>query len=280
MLRKGVDWLLYSNLWIALNALAQAAQTQYLLSGQIRLGPALGLVFFGTLFLYALHRAIGLQRLSIFADKGRYFAISQFATQIRVFALIGLAGAAVCYLLLPWPMQWRLALPGVLALAYVAPLGPSGKRLRDLHFLKIFLIAGVWAWLTVWLPVAGYGPTPWRIALERAAFIFAITLPFDIRDLRIDSHTQVKTLPAVLGVRAAIALALALLLLMLAFVWTNPGYDAGVKTALSLSAIVSGALVLFSGRAQHDYYFTGLMDGMMILQFGLVLLAQIAMNTG
>jgi len=276
MLRKGVDWLLYSNLWIALNALAQAAQTQYLLGGNIRLNPGLGLVFFGTLFLYALHRAIGLQRLRAFADKGRYYAISQFATQIRVFALLGLAGAAACYLLLPWPVQWRLALPGLVALAYVAPLGASGKRLRDLHFLKIFLIAGVWAWLTVWLPAAGHGPFPWRMALERAAFIFAITLPFDIRDLRIDNHTQVKTLPAVMGVRAAIALALALLAIMLVFVWTNPGYNGGVKIALSLSALASGALILFSGRAQHDYYFTGLMDGMMILQMGLVWLAPFA----
>jgi hypothetical protein len=269
--------LFYSNLWIALNAAAQVVQTRLLLNGELSLPPSAGFVFFGTLFIYALHRSSGLKRVAPFTGSGRYQIISRYKGHIEVYALLGLAGAAVFFWLLPGPVRWLLLLPGALALGYVIPLGKNGKRLRDLHFLKIFLIALVWAWLTVWLPAAEQGrplePGLWRMGLERALFIFAITLPFDIRDMQIDRHTRVKTLPAALGVRPALALAFAALLLMLAMVWLNVHsgfYPSAALPALGISALLSAVLTGFANRVTHDYYFTGLIDGMMIVQFGLV----------
>lgn len=271
---KIADFLLYSNLWIALNALAQAAQTRFLLSGRVQLSPALGFVFFGTLFLYALHRIGGLGQLAPFTAFGRYKAISEHKAHLRVYAGIGLIGALTFYLFFPWRIQWMLALPGLIALGYVLPLGASGKRLRDLHFLKIFLLAIVWAWITVWLPAAELQAdmqkaTLW-MGLERAAYIFALTIPFDIRDLEVDRHTQVKTLPGALGIAPVLALALLMLIAMLLFAGMN-AYSTGVWAGLACSAAVSFLLILFARRVQHDYYFSGLLDGMMILQFLLVL---------
>ena len=269
--------MFYSNLWIALNATAQVVQTPWLLDGEFILSPSAGFVFFGTLFIYALHRSSGLKQVAPFTGSGRYQIISRYKGHIQVYALLGLAGAAVFFWLLPGPVRWPLLLPGALALGYVIPLGNNGKRLRDLHFVKIFLIALVWAWLTVWLPAAEQGrslePGLWRMLLERTLFIFAITLPFDIRDMQIDRHTQVKTLPVALGVRAAIAMGMAALLIMLAMVWLNVRsgfYPAAALPALGLSALVSAVLIYFATRVAHDYYFTGLLDGMMIVQFGLV----------
>lgn len=208
-----------------------------------------------------------------FTGYGRYKVIASHKTHILLYALLGLAGAVACYLLLPWRIQWVLPLPGLLALGYVIPLGKSGKRLRDLHFLKIFLIAAVWAWLTVWLPAAeagkGFDRTVLLMGLERAAFIFAITLPFDVRDLAIDRHTQVKTLPAAMGVPLTVGLSFFLLFLMMVLAGMND-YPSGVMTALSVSALLSAALILFSHRVGHDYYFSGLLDGMMFAQFVLI----------
>ncbi len=176
-----------------MNAAAQAAQSQLLLEGRIALRPSLGFVFCGTLFLYALHRVNGVEQLAPFTSSGRYKVISSHKFHILVYAMLGLSGAGVCFLLFPWPVKWALLLPGFLALGYVVPLGKGGKRLRDLHFLKIFLIAAVWAWVTVWLPAAetgaGWNRATLLMMLERASFIFAITLPFDVRDLKDGVYT-------------------------------------------------------------------------------------------
>lgn len=256
-----------------MNAAAQVAQTQLLLDGGIALAPSLGFVFSGALFLYALHRINGLEQVAPFTAFGRYKVISSHKSHIRIYALLGLAGAGGCFLLLPWSVQWKLVLPGLIALGYVIPVGKSGKRLRDLHFLKIFLIAVVWAWITVWLPAAeagrGFERSVLLMALERAAFIFAITLPFDVRDLMIDRHAHVKTLPSVMGIPLTVALSLFLLLLMMIFAGMNH-YPPGVMTALGISAALSAGLAALSYKIEHDYYFSGLLDGMMIAQFLLV----------
>lgn len=256
-----------------MNAAAQAAQSQLLLEGRIALRPSLGFVFCGTLFLYALHRVNGVEQLAPFTSSGRYKVISSHKFHILVYAMLGLSGAGVCFLLFPWSVKWALLLPGFLALGYVVPLGKGGKRLRDLHFLKIFLIAAVWAWVTVWLPAAetgaGWNRATLLMMLERASFIFAITLPFDVRDLKIDRHTRVATLPAFLGIPLTVALSFFLLLLMMVFAGMNR-YPPGVMAALGASAALSAALSAFSWKIEHDYYFSGLLDGMMVVQFLLV----------
>lgn len=270
---KIADWLFYSNAWIALNALAQVAQTHFLLSGQIRLTPVSGFAFFGTLFLYALHRLAGLNRLAPFSAQVRHKVVAERKGHLRVYAALGLTGALAFFLQFPFRLQWMLALPCLIALGYALPLGSSGKRLRDLHFLKIFLLAAVWAWITVWLPAAELQADDSRgvllMWLERFAFIFALVIPFDIRDLEIDRHTGVKTIPGALGVKLSIFLAFLLLAAMMAFAALN-NYSNGVLTGLAISAGISFLLILFARRVRHDYYFSGLLDGMMILQFWMV----------
>ncbi len=273
---KGVkiaDWLFYSNVWIALNALAQVAQTHYLLSGKVELTPAAGFTFFGALSLYALHRIAGLDRLAAFTAEGRHKVMAERKGHLRVYAALGLTGALAFFLQFPFRMQWMLALPCLIALGYALPLGSSGKRLRDLHFLKIFLLAAVWSWITVWLPAAELQADHSRgvllMGLERFAFIFALVIPFDIRDLEIDRHTGVKTIPGALGVKPSIVLAFLLLAAMMAFAALNT-YSTGVLTGLAISAGISFLLILFARQVRHDYYFSGLLDGMMILQFLMV----------
>ena len=113
--------------------------------------------------------------------------------------------------------------------------------------------------------------------LERAFFIFAISLPFDIRDLEVDAYNQVKTLPAQLGRRRTKALALACLLAMAALAGVNyhiDVYSSGTFSALLLSGLAAFALICFADKVKHDYYFSGLIDGVMVLQLGLVCLLQ------
>lgn len=112
--------------------------------------------------------------------------------------------------------------------------------------------------------------------LERFAFIFALTVPFDIRDMKIDHSQGVKTLPLTFGVRkskwyayVAMILHIALLSAML----LKTGTSAQAIFILNL-AIVLGmtAVIRLSTPNRPDHYFSGIVDGCIIMEFLLVLL--------
>jgi len=111
------------------------------------------------------------------------------------------------------------------------------------------------------------------MCLERSLFVFAITIPFDIRDLKVDQHIQVKTIPFLLGIPKSKQLAGFLLLFafLLAFLLHLLHiYDRPILLALSLSYLSTYFLITYSDKTEQDYFFTGLMDGTMIIQFLLV----------
>jgi 4-hydroxybenzoate polyprenyltransferase len=283
-LRSFVDLILYGNFWIAACALAMGFQTQLLLLNTLHWTPFLVFLFFGTLFLYAIHRIVGLEKVKVFTEKGRYRVIYQFRGHIWVYAFIGLAVASWLFLFrFSLELQLLLLAPGLLSLAYVLPLFGKKRRLRDFHLLKIFLIALVWAWLTVLLPArelnVPYTPQLWWMLIERMLFIFAITVPFDIRDLSVDAHNQVRTLPAVLGIQASKRLSYLVIGLFCGVAAVEYGigfYSFAALAGLILSAGFAVLYTALSDRIHHDYFFTALVDGAMILQllfvWGLMLL--------
>ncbi len=272
------DLLFYSNLWIAVGALCTVWQTERLLTGAVSWGPYLGFILFGTLALYAIHRLFGLARLPAFAGTGRYRVIADHRRSIAWYAAFSLLAAVFFFFQLPKATMLALLLPGAIALLYVLPILGRSRRLRDFDYMKIFLIAGVWSWVSVGIP-AGIWSSPtgsgveWLLA-ERFLFIFAITLPFDIRDEAIDKHTGVHTLPSILGKPLTRLLAALCLLAMVAAAACNPLYAHPRQlVALGLSAVPTYLLIHFAWGGRHDYYFTGLIDGTMILQFVMIYLA-------
>lgn len=269
-----INLLLYSNLWIALAAICMCWQTQLLLVGQLHFSPFTLFVLFSTLFLYAIHRIVGLNKVKAFTQQGRYQVISTFKSHIILYAIMAGALAGYFFLHLSVQLQWSMVIPGFISLAYVLPVLYQRKRLRDIGLIKIFLIAVVWAFVTVYLCGLEMGiklqEGLWISFLERSLFIFAITIPFDIRDSEIDRTAGVKTLPTAMGIDSAIYLALAALMLAAGLASLNYSqnlYALADLLALYLSYILSGILIWLSPNQKHDYYFTGLMDGTMIFSF-------------
>lgn len=250
------------------------AQTQFILTKQLKINWLLGLIFFSTLFIYALHRIIGISKVAEFRNMERYAIIEKFRHHISFYALISGIGVAICFFKLALTIQLSLIIPGLISIGYVLPFLSGKKRLRDLNHIKIFLIAIVWSWVTVFLPALELGLTHTLsvslMIFERAIFIFAITLPFDIRDLKVDSHSQVKTIPAAIGIQKTMLLAT--LSLTIAFVlsilnWKYGEYDLNILIGMFLSMIATWFLIKQSDKIKHDYFFTGLVDGTMIFQF-------------
>jgi 4-hydroxybenzoate polyprenyltransferase len=276
---KAFRILLYSNAWIALAALALSWQTEFLLLGKISLRPLHGFLFFGTVFIYASHRLVSLNRMPQGDWQERFFYISRGQRWIYAYAALSLLIAGFFYFWLSPKTRLLTLVPGVLSLAYVFPVLRGGKRIRDVHFLKIFLIALVWGWMTVVLPAAdlslGGFFAIWPMSIERVCFIFAITLPFDVRDLLLDNTQSVKTLPGLIGMRATRILAGVLLFIMALMVGLSAWwhwYTSAQLFVLLISAILAMYLVYKAHPEQPDVYFTGWLDGTMILQFLLVLI--------
>lgn len=278
VLRRLIDLILYSNLWIALAALSLNVQVRWLLLGQMSFGPLDGFVFFATVFLYAVHRLIALHRLTGFTLSDRFQTISRRRRDILVYAILAGLAALFFFGRLERSTQLLSLAPALLSLLYVLPVFSGGRRLRDFHFLKIFLIALVWTWVTVVLPafqIHLLGQIPvWLLILERFFFVFAITVPFDIRDLHLDRQTQVATLPARLGISRALRVALSSLLLaaLTAFwlyrmdVYSTPAWIGWLTTTALTAGLIVGAR-----PDRHDYYFTGWLDGTMVLLATLVM---------
>jgi hypothetical protein len=278
---KIVDVVLYGNIWIAVAALAMSLQTSLLLSGNTRMTPAIAFIFFATLFLYSLHRLVGMSKSRPFQQQGRHLKVFNLRFHLVFFAIISGAAATWFLLHVPFRFHWAVWLPCLAAGGYVLPVLRGKRRLRDLNYAKVFLVSVVWAWITVVLPAMESGLVkniPMALmAMERALFIFAIALPFDIRDIPFDEHFRVKTIPSQAGARKAKWLAASSLSLMLVLCILNyriDVYSPGVMIAMAISLAITFLVVIFSNRERHDYYFTGLLDGMMVVQFVSVWLAR------
>ncbi len=276
MLRPLVNLLLYGHFWIATAALAMTIQTHLLLEGSWHWSDLDAFIASGTLTIYALHRMVALRISGGSPQEGRFKIMQAFRGHIIAYAALAAILAAYFYWRLPAFLKLSLLVPNLIALGYVLPL-LNGRRLRDLPYLKIFLIALSWAWITVIAPAQSAGLVIDRaimlMALERACFIFAITIPFDIRDMTQDQLAKVSTLPSEWGILRAKKIALASLILMVILVLFNywqGQYPSGACLGLLLSAASSAVLIWKATPEKHDYYFTGLLDGTMIIQFGLV----------
>lgn len=273
LIQKFINLVLYSNLWIALCAVAMVLQTELIFLQQLQWSNYAAFVFTATLFVYALHRVVGLEKVAAFQEKGRFLVISNFKSHIAIYAAIAGLACLYFFIKMAWWAQVALVVPGILSLGYVLPIFGKKRRLRDFDFIKIFLIAIVWSWVTVLIPAIYCGQifsaNLLLMAAERAIFIFSITLPFDIRDLKIDQHTGVRTIPAALGKKNAKLLAFSSLALMLILVQIN--IFNGFYTHLSLlpfllSALVTATFIYYADDRRHDYFYTAGVDGMMILQ--------------
>jgi len=265
---------LYSNIFIALCAVAMTAQTMHVLAKNIKTSPALiGLVFFSTLVIYAIHRLVSISRIDKSLEVERFKVIGAYQRHIQIYAVLSIIGGSICFFFLNKTTQYALVIPALLSLAYVIPfIGNKKLRLRDISFVKIFLIAIVWAYVTVLLPLLEFeiqlDTNSLGMLLERILFIFLITLPFDLRDWEIDKLNNVMTIPAKIGVQNTIYLAFLVLVIWLGLIWQI--YPSCFSIPLTISGLSTGVIIFYSPKQKHDYYFTALVDGTMIIQAFLV----------
>jgi hypothetical protein len=157
------------------------------------------LIFFATLFLYNLDNLLPYKtgQQMVLSERKKWLLTHRKFLK-AVVTISGLAAFMLFLKLLPHiPLAFILPV-FLVSILYSLPFLPGKNKripLRDVPFLKVFLIAGVWSALTVLLPllIAGenldteYNQT---LLLRRFLFIFALTLLFDIRDVQKDKLSR------------------------------------------------------------------------------------------
>ncbi len=275
ILSRAIDLVLYTNVWIAGAAMALYVYTSDLLktTSRFEVDNAALFLLANCTWLYTLHRFIGLQKVGPVDIGNRFHKIKQLQTPILAFSGLAFILSIGLLFTLQKSQIIVLLIPGALSLLYVLPVFKNGKRLRDLDFLKIFVISFVWAGLTVLLPAATdtlpeVSTTLIALFLERFIYIFAITLPFDIRDVEVDKITGVKTIAARIGIRNTLLLCFFLLvissLLNAHLSYLGVGYSATPMIFCVTNTITFG-LIILAIRKKHDWYYTGGIDGAMYL---------------
>ena len=271
--------LIYSNLYIALCAAILTLGTY----GFIKVSPDPNLILhvFGvTLMAYNMQRLVRLQKFTNRTDQIRWYLKNKWMLYTAL--IIGMMVSSWTFLQLPLKLLLAFTPLALISFSYSIPFLPSKDgpiAVRDIPGAKIFLIALVWTGVTWVLPIqeAGISWTAmhYLIALERFLFIVAITIPFDIRDLRYDSDSM-RTIPQLLGYSKAKDLAIFLLIIcggIHAYVEFFLGSEKPIilKTIGTLFFILVAVLVSRMRADSSDTYFTGLLDGTMLI-LGLILM--------
>lgn len=282
-LRKVLDFLIFSNVFIALCAVAQGLVTYHLLG--IEPAPTvLALLFFATLTIYNFSTLIQKPYIHKRSPHRRirwtfwHYRLIVSITIVAVLSLIPL------FILLSLSAKLFLIFLGLISVGYSLPLFSINNKkfgLRNIPGLKLFLIALVWSASTVTLPIIEINEAHLLdvnfqeiilLSAKRFLFIAAITVPFDIRDFFQDRMYELKTIPTVFGERKAYLFCQFLLLayLILLFIF-NKSFDLDFF-ALTITIVLAGWLIFKSNWKKDEYYYFLFLDGTMILQYLMLVL--------
>lgn len=239
-------YLIKTNIWVAI------CFTSLLVFFQLglyeRIVSVWGIVFFGTLAIYNFTRIKSLHQLFQFHPENRI--------QI-ILTAIGLIGTLVCVILRGFELKTflYLAVLGFVSFCYSLPF--SGLGLRTIPFLKLFLIAFVWAGSSVGLLLVVHDDLfPYKfLFISVFLFVMGITIPFDIRDSDSD-ELELKTIPQVIGKNYAKLLSIITLILSgLLFYLEFGEWNILVKSWI-ITIFISIVLVFNSSEKRTNFYYS------------------------
>lgn len=209
----------------------------------------LGFVFFGTISGYNFvkyAKAAGLHHRSLTGS----------LKMIQLFSFASLGGLIFCALQLPIIVFYIAAVFGGLTFLYAVPF-LRNRNLRTFSGVKIFVVAVVWAGVTVFIPWSNTSEALtfdiWLTFFQRFLVIIVCTLPFEIRDLPYDVPS-LKTLPQQFGIKRAKVFGASLL--VIASFLESFKDELLLPHALSLwfACLVILLLLLLATKNQHRYF--------------------------
>jgi len=179
--------------------------------------------------------------------------------------LSGLTGSILLILILSCTFSIVLFLLGmiIVAVLYVVPI--RGFVLRELPGLKAILVTVVWTGFIIAFPLMNeHQPIQlhWRELTAFFCYFLALTIPFDVRDLKYDKPQQ-RTIPQLAGTLGSKVVSI-LLLVVFVLIIAKINNEMRDNVVFYTGLLTSVLLIIYSKPNRPEWYFA-LIDASMIV---------------
>ncbi|MFI5164124.1 MAG: hypothetical protein ACHQHP_02635 [Bacteroidia bacterium] len=267
------DLFLYSNIFISFCAAAITIETYLLRIAEIN-WMYVSFVFFSTLVFYDFPSLFFAGEAFSADESERHIWIKENKKFLGFFLALGSIGVAVTAFFFPMKFILSFIPTAIIAFAYFFPQ----TRLRSIAGLKAGVIAFVWTAVSCIYPMLlhsfpesdfnnfFYGYNGLLMA-QRFFFMLPLCIIFNVRDMEADRSAGIRTIPLAYGISVTKVICLVSLFLFTAFLRFPFGK---IEIVLIVSAIVSAIFILGASRSRSEYFYSFWIDGMILLQAGVV----------
>ena len=230
-------------------------------------------VFFATITGYNFVKYYGIA-------KWHHRRLTRWLKVIQIFSL--LCFLSLCFYMFQLSVKTIaiIVLVGMITFLYAIPFLPkkmyldSNKNLRDISGLKVYVIALVWAGVTVLLPIINdeydLNTDVWITFIQRFILVIVLMLPFEIRDLQYDD-LKLSTIPQKIGVKQTKICGMILLLVFFFLEFFKDEIKPFQIVSLLIITFTTMGLLLFVRKNQGKYYSAFWVEGIPALWLLLVL---------
>ncbi len=224
-------------------------------------------IFFATITGYNFVKYFGVA-------KWHHRSLANWLKIIQLFSL--LCFFLMCYYAFRLNLNtliWIFCMGGVTFL-YAIPFIPKRfyiddqKNLRSVSGLKIYVIATVWAGVTVLLPVLEnnieFNTDVLFTFLQTYILVVVLMLPFEIRDLKYD-NLKLATIPQKIGVKKTKAMGAILLIIFFFLEFFKDIISLEIIIISALIGVLLFLLLFFAKKDQGNYYSAFWVEGVPIL---------------
>ncbi|MGB1210705.1 MAG: hypothetical protein ACPG41_04730 [Lacinutrix venerupis] len=152
---------------------------------------------------------------------------------------------------------------GIITFLYAIPFIPKKmyldhqQNLRDVSGLKVYVIALVWAGVTVFLPLIeaniNFNADVYFLAFQHFIFVIVLMLPFEIRDLKFDS-LRLATIPQKIGVKQTKIIGLVLLIIFFFTEFFKDELSQNEIISTLLVAVITAFFLMLANKKKSYYY--------------------------
>ncbi|QVY67240.1 hypothetical protein [Polaribacter sp. Q13] len=224
-------------------------------------------IFFGTITGYNFVKYAGMAKL-------HHRSLTKGLKNIQIFSFF--CFLALCYFVVQISVETLYyTIPFcLLTVLYAVPfLSGFDKNLREVSYLKIIVVALVWAGFTVLIPLIAVGKeitlNVMLLMLQRFLIVVILILPFDIRDIMYDA-ISLQTIPKKIGIEKTKKLGLMLLVFSLVLEYLISSVSM-VKTPFMIFFFLLIIFLMRARTAQSKYYSSFFVESLPIVWWLLLL---------
>jgi len=280
-LNKIVNFCVTSSIWVAISVTSLVGVTGIELSTPVNVNLML-FVFVGTIFGYNFIKYFETSQVENLKMNSVSFNFNYLIRNFKslrreekvtfIISLISLILGFSLLFKLERNTVLSLLIPIMFTFCYAVSLG--NKTLRNISGIKIYVVAFVWAFVSVLLLAlegkVGFTTDIGVVFFQRFVFVVVLILPFEIRDLSVDEK-HLCTFPQKYGVKRTKFYGSFLLLIFFLLEFFKEELSMINLIVLLLISLITLLLLILSSEKQTKHYSGFIVEGIPILWFCLLM---------